>query len=487
MLRTATIPALLPMLILVACSSGEDTSSATTAAPPVRDANAVLSDVAAAMGTSSLDSITYSGSAWRIRNSFQQTPSASPPWPYRDDVTNYVRTIDLTAPASLATAETFSQNLFLAPAVAGAYTQNINAERPAWGQQLEIWLTPWGFLHGAETNGAEIDTQVGGGDNTVLTWMTPASQTSPSGLRYTVKGYINEQNLIERIETWVENAFMGDMHVEAVYSDYANMDGLMVPATMEQRRGGGGIFGVNVTAASANPANLAALMTPPENAGGGGFGGGGGAPPTDIVEQLAEGVYLITGGYVALAAEFEDHILVFEGGQSEGRGQRIVDEVKAAIPGKPLRYVVNSHPHSDHTAGLVPFVREGATIVTHANNVDFLNMALSTPRTLLGEDTMNPQFESVEGVGVYEDASMRVELHHVPNLHTDGMLVAFLPEQKILFQADFTLPQEGADANPFVVTLAEYIAETDLDFERYLAVHAAQVPQTKADLLSTIE
>ncbi len=66
------------------------------------------------------------------------------------------------------------------------------------------------------------------------------------------------------------------------------------------------------------------------------------------------------------------------------------------------------------------------------------------------------------------------------------MLVAILPRQGILFQADFTLPQPGAEANPFVVTLAQYVAEADPQFERYLAVHAAQVPQTKADLLATI-
>jgi glyoxylase-like metal-dependent hydrolase (beta-lactamase superfamily II) len=401
-------------------------------------------------------------------------------------LTNYVRTIDLTQPASLATADTFAQNLFLEPAVAGTYAQNIPADQTAWGQQLEIWLTPWGFLQGAQDNGAEVGTQtLDGTPYTVLTWMSPETQTSPSGLRYTVKGYVNGRNLIERVETWVEDAFMGDMHVVAVYSDYTDFDGLMVPATMEQQRGGGGIFGVTVTAASANPANLAALMTPPESSGGG-FPPGG-PPPAELVEQLAEGVYLIVGGYVALVAEFEDHVLVFEGGQSEARGQQIVDEVKRVSPGKPIRYVVNSHPHSDHTAGLVPFVREGATIITHANNVDFLNMALSTPRTLLGEPTLSPRFEGVEGVTVYEDATRRVELHHIPNLHSDGTLVAFLPEERVLFQADFTLPQAGADANPFVVDLASYVAESGLDFDRYLAVHAAQVPQTKADLLATIE
>ena len=496
MFRRILIAAALPLAFAGGCTTETETNSAPpqaststpapTAAPAALDANAVLGRVAAAMGTANVDSVTYSGSAWRIRNSFMQTPNASPPWPFRDDITNYVRTIDLTQPASLAVADTFAQNLFFAPAVAGKYVQDVPAEESGWGQQLEIWLTPWGFLHGAANNGVEVASQtMDGNDYNVLTWMSPASQTAPSGLRYTVNGYINDQDLVERVETWVEHPFLGDMHVVAVYGDYADFNGLMVPSSMEQQRGGGGIFGVTVTDASANPANLMALMTPPEDAGGGGFGGGG-APPDDIVEQLADNVYLITGGYVALVAGFEDHVLVFESGQSEARGETILAEVKGLFPDKPIRYIVNSHPHSDHTAGLVPFVREGATIVAHANNVEFLDMALSTPRTLLGEERLNPRFDGVDGIGVYEDASMRVELHHIPNGHQDGALVAVLPAQGILFQADFTLPQPGAEANPFVVSLAEYVDETGLDFERYLAVHAAQVPQTKADLLAAI-
>ena len=131
-------------------------------------------------------------------------------------------------------------------------------------------------------------------------------------------------------------------------------------------------------------------------------------------------------------------------------------------------------------------MRNGTTLITHANNAAFLDMALNTPRTLLGEEPLNASVQAVNGVTVYEDGMNRVELHSVPNGHTDGMLVAILPRQGILFQADFTLPQPGAQANPFVVTLAQYVAEVDPDFERYLAVHAAQVPQTKADLLATI-
>jgi glyoxylase-like metal-dependent hydrolase (beta-lactamase superfamily II) len=489
MLRRIFLLMLLPAVSILGCADGGDSApAASSAAAPAAapDATAVLNDVVAALGAGNLRSITYSGTAWRIRNGFMQTPKANPPWPSRDEITNYRRTIDLTAPASLATGETFAQNLFLEPAVAGTYTQNVPAARTAWSDQLEIWLTPWGFVQGARNNGATASRQtVNGMQYTVLSWQSPATQTAPSGLRYTVNGYIGADNLPARVETWVEHPFMGDFHVVQIYSGYRDFGGVKVPATIEQQRGGGGIFGVNVTAATANPADLMALLTPPQAPGPGGPPGGG-APPAVTVEKLADGVHLVTGGYVALVAEFADHVLVFEGGQSEARGQRIVDEVKQLVPGKPIRYIVNSHPHSDHTAGLVPFIREGATLVTHANNVEFLRMALSTPRTLLGEPTLNPQVQGVDGVTVFEDATMRVELHSVPNGHTDGMLVAVVPAARTLFQADFTLPQPGAMANPFVVTLAEYVDSNNVQFDRYLAVHAAQTPQTRANLLATI-
>lgn len=490
MLRRIFVLMLLPALSILGCTDGGDSPppASSAAAPAAPDATTVLNDVVAALGAGDLRSITYSGTAWRIRNSFMQTPSASPPWPSRDEITNYRRTIDLTAPASLATGDTFAQNLFLEPAVAGTYTQNIPADRTAWSDQLEIWLTPWGFVQGARNNGATASREtVDGTPFTVLSWQSPATQTAPSGLRYTVNGYVGADNMPARVETWVEHPFMGDFHVVQVYRDYRDFGGVKVPATIEQQRGGGGIFGVSVTAAAANPADLTALLTPPPAAGPGGPPGGvPPTPPAVTVEELADGVHLVTGGYVALVAEFADHVLVFEGGQSEARGQRIVEEVKRLIPGKPIRYIVNSHPHSDHTAGLVPFIREGATLVTHANNVDFLRMALSTPRTLLGEPTLNPQVQGVDGVTVFEDATMRVELHSVPNGHSDGTLVAVVPSARTLFQADFTLPAPGAMANPFVVTLAEYVDSANVQFDRYLAVHAAQAPQTRADLLATI-
>jgi len=315
-------------------------------------------------------------------------------------------------------------------------------------------------------------------------------------MQYTVNAYINEDNLIEKTETWVEDAFMGDMHVSFMFSNYEEMDGVMVPTTIERWQGGGAIFGIGLTDADANPANLMAALTPPENTGGG-FGGGGNngpAPaPADLVEEVAPGVWQITGGYGSFVIEFEDDLVVFESGQSPQRGEVILEAV-ASISDKPIRFLINSHPHSDHTAGLIPILRAGIPLMVSENSLDFMSMALNTPRTLLGEDPLNPEFEVAPAgeITVLEDDMNRLEIHHIPGLHTDSLLFLYMPEHSLAMQADFTV--RGSDGNtlpyegqtPLAREIAEYINESGMQFDTMLGVHASPYPQGLEDVLMAV-
>jgi glyoxylase-like metal-dependent hydrolase (beta-lactamase superfamily II) len=338
----------------------------------------------------------------------------------------------------------------------------------------------------------------------VVTW-SPALK-APSGLAYTVNGYINDQRLIERVETWVNHDMLGDMHVEVTYSDYQDLNGLKVPGRIVQNRGGFTFFETTVTNAWPTPSNLAELLTPPAALGraggpapGGAPGGGrGGAPAAPVAApeastKLADGVYKINGAYNALAVEFDKYIMVIEAGQNVARGQAIVDEVKRLFPAKPIRYAVNTHPHSDHAGGLAPLVAVGATLVTTDNNTAFFTRTFSAPRTLVGDELAKTRRKpKVEGIGkkrVFADANHSVELYHIidaniERVHSDGILVAFLPKEKILFQADFTLPQGGAKPNPFVQSLAEELGRLKLDFDTYLPVHNSPLQQTRKDLMT---
>ena len=406
-----------------------------------QDAKTVIGNASKAMGVENLNSIYFYGTAQN--GNLGQNNNANHPWPMAA-MNDYVRAIDFGKPASRATWATYA-----VPVTGGRATlaqgtpqtqQLITPETTAWGQQLEIWVTPWGFLKGAAANNASVKAQtVGGKRYQVATWNSPVK--SPGGQAYRLVGYINNQNLVERVQTWVENPIFGDMLVEAEYSQYRDNDGLKFPAQIVQRRGGWPVFEAYVLGAHANPANLQALMTPtPPPAGRGGGPGGpgpGAAPAGPTSEKLADGVFRINGAYNAVAIEFADHIVLFEPGpQNEARAQAIIAETKKVIPNKPIRYGVISHHHFDHTSGLPAVVAEGITIVTPEVNKAFLMNALSAPRTLapdsLSKSGKKPVIEGFTGdKHVFQDATRTLEVHVIKGLpHADGLVVGLPAERE---------------------------------------------------------
>jgi glyoxylase-like metal-dependent hydrolase (beta-lactamase superfamily II) len=463
-----------------------------------QDAKTVIGNASKAMGVENLNSITYYGSGANFN--LGQSNNANGPWP-RTNLNDYRRSIDFVQPALRSTAVTFAAPVTGGPAAQAPFNQNVTTANDAWAQHLEIWVSPWGFLKGAMANNATAKSQtVGGKRYNVVTWNT--KQKAPSGVPYRVVGYITDQNLVEKVETWLENPVFGDMLVETSYSDYRDNNGLKYPGTIVQKRGGWPTFEAQLLGANANPSNIAQLLTPP--AGGqrggppaGGPGAGSAAGPTS--EKLADGVYRINGAYNALAVEFRDHILIFEPGpQNEARSQAIIAEAKRVIPNKPIRYGVISHHHFDHTSGLPAVVAEGITIVTHENNKAFFERALSAPRTLapdaMSKSGKKPKIETMSDKRVFQDDTRTVEIHLIKGLpHADGLLVAYLPKEKILAYADmFNLPPANDPVpNPPVVgtqVFADNLDRLKLDPEKIMSVHTLNPDRlaTRADILKSL-
>src|SRR6185295_2026368 len=70
------------------------------------------------------------------------------------------------------------------------------------------------------------------------------------------------------------------------------------------------------------------------------------------VDKVADGVWFLAGGsHNSGAIEMKANMLLVEPPLNDGRSVPVIAEVKKLAQGKPIRYVINSHVHFDHSGG----------------------------------------------------------------------------------------------------------------------------------------
>jgi glyoxylase-like metal-dependent hydrolase (beta-lactamase superfamily II) len=188
------------------------------------------------------------------------------------------------------------------------------------------------------------------------------------------------------------------------------------------------------------------------------------AAPTATSQKVADGIFWITGGsHHSLAVDMGDHVVVVEGPQNEARSEAVIAETKKQLANKPIRFIVNTHLHFDHSGGLRTFVDEGATVVTHQANRAFYEKAWSAPRSVnpdrLAKSKKSAMFQEVTGRSELKGSNGRViELHVLAgNPHNEQTLVAWLPAEGILFQSDMiNPPAQGAPVPPPTPTITNF-------------------------------
>ena len=297
--------------------------------------------------------------------------------------------------------------------------------------------------------------------------------------RFSVSATINSQNLVEKVETRIPNPVLGDMPVEISYSDYRDFSGVQFPARIVQRQGGHPTL--EITVSSVQP-NSAVDMETPESVRTAGV-----TPVRVETQRIAEGVWFLAGGsHHSVAVEFQDHVVVVEGPQNEERSEAVIAEVKKLLPDKPIRYLVNTHHHFDHSGGIRTYVAEGATIITHEINKPFYEQAFRAPRTLspdrLSQSNVPAKFETMTDKHVVTDGTRTMELHLTQGSgHNAGLIMAYLPRERILIEADsFSPPPPGAPPpaviSPYSVNLYENIERLRLAVQRIVPIHGRVVP-----------
>lgn len=466
---------------------------------PIGAHAASLQEAAAALGATDIKSLEFSGAGyWR---QFGQAPVPGGAWP-QFDVSSYSASVNFDANAArvlltrIQTVEPGRQRPTpieqkLSWFVSGDKAWNVappqgsppDAAPVATPQAAaveeraaEIWTTPQGFLKSALANGAKSEASGSGAQVTF----------SAAGHKY--EGYINAANQLEWVRTWIDSPVLGDTLVETKFSGYKDFGGIQFPAELTRVQGGYPVLHLKIASAKRNPGvdipvpeNIASFKV---------------APPTVTANKLAEGVYWLTGGtHHSVAIEQKDHVVLVEAPLNEERSLALISKIGEIAPNKPIKYLVNSHVHFDHSGGLRTFVDAGATIVTHELDKPYYEKVWSAPHSLrpdrLSQSKKAAKFETYTDKYVLSDGVRQIEAHRIAgNGHSDELALIYLPAEKILIEADaFTPTAKDAPLpktpNPYSVNLYENIQKLKLDVAQIVGLHGPRVAAL-ADLRAAI-
>ena len=188
------------------------------------------------------------------------------------------------------------------------------------------------------------------------------------------------------------------------------------------------------------------------------------------VESVADGVWMAQTSKEVNAGWFlvGDEVIAVDAGSDAATGKELLAKIKETA-GKPVRFLIITHAHGDHAGGIGPFVSAGATVICQERAAPAIAQLASR------------EAGSKAGVVVVTDSvafyggSRRVAIYRVGPAHTQGDLVIYLPDDKVLFVGDVATNQKApymqspdVDPRAWEQTLAKL---TKLDADRIVVGH----------------
>ena len=314
------------------------------------------------------------------------------------------------------------------------------------------------------------------------------------------------------IRTQDDDAIRGTVNYNVRLDDWKPVGGVMVPHQLTYSLNDSAIGRINFTSVTANvpidaaqfapSAEVKAAAKPPatEN-----------VPYQWVLRRIAMGrfldsdqVFVATGGSLklnelapniqhvvggthnSLMVNLKDGVLVIDAPINDAQSRWTIDAAKAKY-GKPVKHLVLTHHHNDHSGGARTYMGEGAAIhVGVPIKKYFVKVALSERMVPdeLQEKRISPPIEEIKDHATIKDDVTEVRLIRIPNHHADGMLIAHIMPANIVWVTDLWSPGgSSTEKTAGVLALSDALKRNKITDATIVGGHGGTAPQSAVEAI----
>lgn len=203
-------------------------------------------------------------------------------------------------------------------------------------------------------------------------------------------------------------------------------------------------------------------------------------PPLPEPTELADGVITIPGIYAATLVAQSDGVVILEAPMTSAWSADVIAEAARRFPGRPVKAVVSTSDAWLHIGGLREYAARGIPIHALDLNVPIVRRLLTAPRerdpdalARAGASAATPAVRAVAGPTTIGTGPNRLEIYPVRGEGGERMMVAYLPERRILFASDLLQVQPDGTAfwPEYLTEIRDVIERNHLRPDTVFAMH----------------
>jgi glyoxylase-like metal-dependent hydrolase (beta-lactamase superfamily II) len=260
----------------------------------------------------------------------------------------------------------------------------------------------------------------------------------------------------------------GDTNATYVLGDWRPVGNVVLPHALEIRKDDGPYASLQYDSITVNDASALAIFEIPDDV----------TDQADAViaangeswvalqwNPVAEHVtHVVAFSHHSMVVEFPTFVVVVEGPYTEAQSLTLARLIHEKI-GKPIRYVVPTHPHYDHTGGIRALASVGANVLVAGGHEAELRMLVEAPHTNppdalarnIAAGAEVGRIEVFSGMTEVTEGDMTLQLFETAGIpHVAPKTLAFVPGSGVLFQSDLFFGVPGPDATALYEAIQRY-------------------------------